>query len=193
MKPILRTVLTTLAAALLVAAGILIAAPPRGHSVTLLPAPTPPAMQVHIVGAVRSPGLFSLPNGSRLIDALEAAGGLTETADTDRVNLAAILNDGEKWSIPERGSPSGADLPVGPETAQSEPEASAGTPPEIVHLNTATAAELETLPGIGPSLANDILAYREANGPFATVEGIMDVPGIGPAKFENLRPFAVVD
>ncbi len=189
MKPIHRTVLLFLAAALLVAALILVTAPPRGHAVVLLPAPAPAPINVHVAGAVTTPGVYALPRESRLADAIQAAGGLTEAADSSAVNLAAVLNDGEKWIIPEIGAaPPPVELgPITEDSRSPEPILS------IVNLNTAVAADFETLPGIGPVLAQQIVEYREAHGPFQSIENILDVPGIGETKFESLKSLVTVD
>jgi len=141
---------------------------------------TPGRCTVYVVGEVHEPEkLVTLPHGSRVQDAIEAAGGATENADLARVNLGQVLNDGDLVYVPPR---------------EGEPvETPTPNRPPLVHLNTATAQELETLPGIGPALAEAIVAYREEHGPFASVEALDDVPGIGPAKLEAIRDLVVVD
>jgi competence protein ComEA len=138
---------------------------------------------VHAAGAVLRPGLYTLPAGSRVADLLDAAGGAAPDADLDLVNLAALVADGERVRFPRRGEPPAADPP-----ASGAPAGPAGP----VDLNAATAADLEALPGIGPTLAAAIVAFRDEHGPFASVDGLLDVPGIGPTRVEQLRPLVVV-
>ncbi len=158
--------------------------PPQGTSITLLPPPTPAPLVVDIGGAVQHPGVYTLPQGSRVQDALESAGGLLPEADTRSLNLAAPLEDGSRIWVQA--------LPPTPAAAsQSSPaERSISISPvaaPLVDINTASQAELESLPGIGPSLAGRIIAYRQENGPFENIEEIQKVSGIGPATFERLR------
>jgi competence protein ComEA len=136
-------------------------------------APTP-LITVHVTGWVMNPGLVALPEGSRVADAVAGAGGLRPGADTTNVNLASVLADGEQVVIPGPGAEP---------AREGEPDPGDG----LVHLNRATAAELETLPGVGPVLAERIVQYREEHGPFRTVEDLLDVPGIGEAKLASLR------
>ena len=126
---------------------------------------------------MRRPGLVSLPAGARVVDAVAAAGGPDRRADQDRVNLAAPVVDGQQLVVPERGA---ADAP-----ATAGAAGGAATP--TVGLNTATAAQLEALPRIGPALAARIVAYRTAHGPFRTVDELGEVGGIGPKTLEGLR------
>lgn len=154
---------------------------------------TAPLLLVHVVGAVREPGVRQLPAGARILDALAAAGGATEDADIARLNLAAPLTDGAQVRVPVRGEDVTGPLvvaPAGPAAAGGGGGGSAGGEP--VPLNSATAAELEALPGIGPATAAAIVAWREANGPFTAVDQLLDVRGIGPAKFEAIRDLVVV-
>jgi competence protein ComEA len=161
----------------LLAAGILtlLLAEPRGQPVELLPLPTPAPFRVHVAGAVRSPGVYALPAGSIVSDAIDAAGGTLAGAQLDTLNLAAEVSDGQRVYLPGEGTP----LPT---------EAKAGIPADgVVNLNTASATELESLPGIGPTLAGAIVRYREENGEFQSVEELMRVPGIGPSRMTQLR------
>jgi competence protein ComEA len=128
---------------------------------------------VHILGQVAHPGLYALRDGDRGVDIVAAAGGFTVTADPAGINLARFLTDGEQIVVPA----------VGEVVAASGGGASGG----LVNLNTADAAALDTLPRIGPALAERILAWREKNGAFASVEDLLDVPGIGDAILEGLR------
>lgn len=146
---------------------------------------------VHAAGAVARPGLERLAGGSRVADLLEAAGGPTPDADLDRLNLAAPLADGQRLYVPRIGET--APTPVSPQggsgavTGGGSDGGGSGAPAGPVDLNSATAAELETLPGIGPATSAAIIDHRERNGPFRQVDDLLDVRGIGPAKLEGLR------
>jgi competence protein ComEA len=132
---------------------------------------------VHVVGAVRDPGLYRLDEGSRIDDAIRAAGGAKPKADLELINLAAPVADGQQVVVPLRGR----GTPVG---AASGP----GTPPgERVHLNTATLEQLDSLPGVGPVTAQKILDYRTEHGAFASIDELDAVPGIGPARLADLK------
>ncbi len=158
---------------------------PRGAPITLLPPPSPAPLRIHVAGAVRVPGVYSLPAGSLVEHAIEAAGGPGEGASLDSINLAARLQDGDQVRVPSRAAAvSESTSPVS--TPGQE------TPASPVNLNTASAAELDRLPGIGPSLAKEIIAYREAHGAFAAIEDLLLVPGIGPAKLAALQDLVVV-
>ncbi len=193
MKPWQHILLGTLLA-LLSAAGIyLIAVPPRGAPVQLLPPPTPAPILVDVSGAVQQPGVYALPPGSRVQDAVVMAGGLASQADTNRLNQAKPLRDGDKLVVPAIGEAAAA----APEAGISAPPAAVDLGSEVdagpVNINTATQQELETLPGIGPSRAKDILTYRETNGSFQTVDDLINVPGIGEVTLERLRPLVTID
>jgi competence protein ComEA len=138
---------------------------------------------VHVAGAVRKPGLYAFPDGTRVADAIEAAGGGTASADLDAVNLAELLVDGVKIEVPKRGGPNPS-IPTAPPTVAASPT--------IVNLNAADGPTLETIPGIGPVLATAILQHRDENGPFASVDALLDVSGIGPATLESIRPYVSV-
>jgi len=141
---------------------------------------------VHVLGAVASPGVVELPDGSRVLDAIAAAGGLTATADPAGANLARRVTDGEQIYLPQQG-----ELPPGPPAAAATGpagSAEAGAPAvAIVNLNSATPADLETLPRIGPAMAQRIVDYRTTNGPFRSVDDLRNVTGIGDKTFEALR------
>lgn len=139
---------------------------------------------VHVAGAVVAPGVHELPAGSRVVDAIEAAGGLVPEADSARINLAAPVADGERVYIPRVGEP--APPPV--EGAATAP--GPGTGP--VDLNHADQAALEALPGIGPATASAIIRHRDQIGRFTSVDQLLDVQGIGEAKLEQLRPLVTV-
>ncbi len=143
-------------------------------------APSPAAVVVvHVVGRVARPGLVTLPAGSRVADAIAAAGGVTRPRAADSVNLARVLADGEQIAV-------GADAVA----AASTPTTGAVAP--IVDLNTADLAALDTLPGVGPVLAGRILAWRQAHGPFRSVDELGEVSGIGDAILGQLRPLVRV-
>jgi competence protein ComEA len=144
-------------------------------STTVLPPPAPARLLVHVVGAVRHPGVYQLADGARARDAVAAAGGATHRAALDGLNLAARVADGEQVVVPVRGHA----RPVGAPAVPGRPA--------IVRLNEADAAALDALPGVGPATAQRIVAWREQHGPFATVDGLLDVPGIGEAKLAAMR------
>ena len=152
-------------------------APPATAAPSVAASPSAVGLLVHVAGAVRRPGLYELPAGARVADAIEAAGGPGQRADLGALNLAAPLTDGTKVEVPVRGAAGAA--------APSAPPASPGP----ISLNSADAAALETIPGVGPVTAAAILAYRDEAGPFTSVEELMEVSGIGPATLESIRPY----
>lgn len=152
---------------------------------------------VHVTGAVTRPGVVTLGAGSRVADAIKAVGGAAPDADTEKLNLARVLTDGEQIRVPRVGEvlPDPAPQPSG--AASSGAGTAPGKPGDggasgTVNINTASASELEKLPGIGPALAQRIVEYRDSHGPFASVDALTDVPGIGKAKLEALREQAAV-
>jgi competence protein ComEA len=132
---------------------------------------------VHVVGAVESPGVIELPENSRIVDALAKAGGAREDAILSGINLARVLFDGEQIVVPSQ-----ADEPAA---------VSIDAPPGLVSLSRGTSAELETLPRVGPATAARIIAWREENGPFTSVDDVLAVSGIGPATLEGFRALVV--
>ena len=150
---------------------------------------------IHITGAVKTPGIVKLEEGSRIEDAINKAGGLTEDADISRVNLAYILEDGIKIKIP-----SNTDLGDLQDEKILSNDSGEGIIEEnknssqssYVNINKATEHDLQNLPGIGPSLASKIIAYRDENGKFLTVEDIKNVNGIGDSKYENIKEYIYV-
>jgi competence protein ComEA len=142
-------------------------------------AAAPARLVVHVVGAVRRPGLYRLEHGARIADAVRRAGGATRRADLSLVNLAAQVSDGTQVVVPRRVVvEAGVPAPAG------ESAAPAGGP---VHLNTATLEQLDALPGVGPVTAQKILDYRQQHGAFSSVDDLDAIPGIGPARLEQLR------
>jgi competence protein ComEA len=139
----------------------------------------PREVVVHVAGAVARPGLYRLPEGSRIDDAIAEAGGAKPKAALDLVNLAAPLADGQQVVVPLRGSAEAAALGA---------DAGAAGPIGKVHLNSATLEQLDELPGIGPVTAQQIIDYRDANGAFGSIDELDAVPGIGPTTLEQLRP-----
>lgn len=175
-------------------------------------APADALLRVHVAGAVRRPGVYSLPEGSRVLDALREAGGPTRRGDPNALNLAAKVDDGRQVLVPVRpgrdagagggavatggAAPTGGAPPTGGDTGGGSGVGGAGPsgrdvaggPAPLVNLNTATLAELDTLAGVGPVTAQKILEFREQHGGFASVEDLANVPGIGPKRLEALRP-----
>ncbi len=148
---------------------------------TSAPTTVPSPLIVHVTGAVRTPGVYELRDGDRILDAISAAGGATSEGQPDRLNLAAPVTDGMQVRVPVEGE---AAIVVGPPGDQG------GSGP--VDLNTASAAQLEALPGIGPATAAAILSHREELGRFGSVADLLGVRGIGEAKLAALEELVVV-
>jgi competence protein ComEA len=159
---------------------------PSGQAITLRPAPTQTPIIVHITGAVPRPGVYALAKGSRVQDAISAAGGFLADAERTGINLARLLEDGEQLDIPYAAgfSPVIEEFP----SVSTEIPSSA----ELVNINIASQSELESLPGIGPSTARKIIEYREANGPFINAQDIINVSGIGPGTYERIKDLITV-
>lgn len=169
-------------------------------------------VRVHVAGAVNNPGVYTLPAQGRAVDAIAAASGAAADADLDRVNLAGALSDGVQIYVPHRGEtaapaqiqPNGGTANGAAQNGASQggtqpqpartltPAGSAQKGSTPVNINTATAEELQTLPRIGPAMAQRIIAWREAHGGFRSVDELDAVPGIGPSMLENLRPLVTV-
>jgi len=147
-----------------------------GHAASASSSPVP-TLIVDVAGAVRQPGVYEFSEGERVIDAIERAGGPRAKADLGLLNLAAPLTDGTQILVPVAGPP-------GAPTIGGTPDSSAGG---LLNINSASETELETLSGIGEVLAATIVEYREQNGPFASVDDLEDVSGIGPATLEEIR------
>lgn len=159
-----------------------IAPPARAPAVPATPAGV---VVVHVAGAVRAPGVYQLPEGTRIGDAIGAAGGARRQADLNALNLAEVIADGTKVEVVRKGSePSGEAVPT--------PGATPGAVGAPVDLNSADQLALETIPGIGPVKAAAILQYRSEVGSFATIEELLEVTGIGPATLEAIRPYVTL-
>jgi competence protein ComEA len=149
------------------------------------PSPTPSRVRVYVSGAVAAPDVYELPLGALVRDAVQAAGGRTADAELNQINLALEVKDQSQVNVPAR-RPGMLALPPPSTPGAPSPATLDGTSASI-NLNTADLTELETLPGIGPTLAQRIVDFRTQNGPFASVEGLREVKGIGPATFEKLK------
>jgi len=159
---------------------------PSGEAVTLRPVPTEKPIVVHITGAVPRPGVYALPEGARVQDVISAAGGFLAEADKQFINLARVLDDGEFLEIPyAEGFSPVIPTPI-PNIIQP------GSDSDLININTASTFELETLPGIGPTIAQKIVDYREQNGPFVSNEDIVNVSGIGPGIYERIKDLITV-
>ena len=199
MKNALYVLLGVMAGFMLAGVLIFVSRAPAGEPITLLPAPTKAPLAVHIIGAVPRPGLYELAEGARVQDGIDAAGGMLAEASVETLNLAALLVDGQQLIIPykdgrEVTTASGTvDLPSSDQSGLPFPT----EPPTdtfdagLINLNTATLEELESLPGIGATLAQRILDYRDQNG-FYVIEDIMNVDGIKDAIFEQIKDFITV-
>jgi competence protein ComEA len=148
---------------------------------------SPATVLVHVAGEVQQPGVYELAAGDRVIDAIEAAGGVTESADADALNYARPLVDGEQVYVPKPG-----EAPPAAEGAGVSGGGSAGGQGGLVNLNTATSAELETLPRIGPAMAQRIIDYRDQHGGFTSVDELLEVAGIGEATYAGLKDLVTV-
>ncbi len=169
---------------LLFGAGViyLITRPPRGIPIELLPAPTQSPIIVYVSGAVEQAGIYSLPLGSRVNDAIQVAGGFSKNANTEELNLAKMLQDGEQVVVLDMNSTDAFQY----ETRTVNPSI------DLVNINTATLEELVALPEIGPKTAQNILDYRSTNGLFDRIEDIQDVPDIGPMTFEKIKDLITI-
>lgn len=169
MKTTVNTILGILIGLLLAGVIWLTARQPSGEAVSLRPPPTLAPISVYITGSVVSPGLYDLPDGSRVADAIEAAGGFLPIADKEQINLAALLVDGAQLNI------------------ENLSFYNAGGSSERVNINTANLEELDTLPGIGPSTAQAIIDHRRQYGKFQRIDEITNVTGIGPATYDRIK------
>jgi competence protein ComEA len=151
----------------------------------------PSTVTVHVVGAVGRPGVYCLPTGARVADAVQAAGGLLGNAEPTGVNLARPVSDGEQIVVPVQGQvPAAGAGGVAPGSAAGASGGAVSGGP--IDLNTATVEQLDTLPGVGPATAAKIIADRTENGPFRTAEDLMRVTGIGAKRYESLKDLVTV-
>jgi len=194
MKNVLYVLLGVMAGFVLAGVLIFVSRAPAGEPITLLPAPTKAPVAVHVIGAVPRPGLYEFPEGARVQDAIDAAGGVLTEANVNAINLAALLEDGQQLDIPYNDgfvppAPNTTTLvlPSSTEVPTSDPNV------DLVNINTASLEELDTLPGIGPTTAQKIIDYRTTNGPFATIEDIMNVSGIGISTFDGMKDLISVN
>ncbi len=198
MKNALYVLLGVMAGFVLAGVLIYVSRAPAGQPILLLPAPTKAPVAVHVVGAVPRPGLYEFAEGARVQDAIDAAGGLLTSANVDAVNLAALLVDGEQLTIPYNAGEepaAGANTASGPDLPSSdtnETDSSGSENFDLININTASLEELDSLPGIGPTTAQRIIDYRDTNGPFTTIDEIMDVSGVGPSTFDEIKDLITV-
>jgi len=162
---------------------------PQGQPVQLLPSPTPAPIVVYVTGAVNRPGVYRLPLDSRVVEAVQQAGGFMPGADIAQVNLADRVEDGQQIVIP-----GGKDIPTPQLTIGGNGLLVTPTPPagQPLNINTATADQFDQLPGIGPTTAKAIVDYRTANGNFKVLEDLLKIPGIGPSTLEQIRGLVVI-
>lgn len=154
--------------------------------------PVSATVVVHVAGAVVAPGLHELRAGARVDDAVRAAGGPAPDADLARLNLAAKVADGQRVDVPRQGASPPQAAPSSSMSPSGAPGAGGGIDGALVDLNQASEAQLEALPGVGPATAAAIVAFRDTNGPFRSVDDLASVKGIGPAKLAQIRPHATV-
>lgn len=181
----------------LLSAGVilLVSRPPQGAAILLRPPPTQVPLIVYVTGAVSEPGVYSLPINSRVEDAIQKAGGMTEEANSNAVNLATTLQDGLQIHVPLKSEPAilGSGVTSSSEREEGgEKQTGSTTISYPININTASQAELENLPGIGPVTAQKIIEYRQENE-FLIIEDLQKVSGIGPATFEKLKELITVD
>jgi competence protein ComEA len=172
-------------------APVLIATPEPTATPAPVPTPTGAPLRVYVTGAVHAPDVYLLAPGSIVKDAVAAAGGATDDADLARINLAIELYDQQQVYVPHQGEDA---PPVSLPGAEAAAPGRAGStvPPAKVNINTASAEELDTLPGIGPAFAQRIVDYRTEHGPFATIQDITQVKGIGPATLAEIEALITV-
>lgn len=196
MKNALTVLLGVMAGFALAGLLFFVARAPAGEAIVLQPAPTKAPIAVHVIGAVPRPGLYEFVEGARVQDAIDAAGGLLSSANVDSINLAALLEDGQQLNIPYKAGEVPAEsfsteeelvLPTEESSENSEVENT-----ELININTASLEELDSLPGIGPTIAQRIIDYRNENGPFNTIEDIQNVSGVGPSTFEEIQDLITV-
>ncbi|MHC1784793.1 MAG: helix-hairpin-helix domain-containing protein [Anaerolineaceae bacterium] len=162
---------------------LLVAKGPAYKSFELQPIPTTRPLVVHITGAVVSPGVYHVPVQSRISDLVEAAGGFSQEADLEVLNLSELVSDGQKITIPTINT----DVPSKSSTQINRNESNGTDLVELININTATDSALSSLPGIGPVIAANIIEYRDTHGNFKSPEELMNVKGIGISSFEEIK------
>jgi competence protein ComEA len=192
MKNALYVLIGVMAGFVLAGALVFVSRAPAGEPIVLQPAPTSVPIAVHVIGAVPRPGLYYFLDGARVQDAIDAAGGLLAEADANALNLAAMLEDGQQLDIPYQTGSAPTETVNLPTSATEQPTNENSNNEELVNINTASLEELDTLPGIGLTTAQKIIDYRTVNGPFSTIEDIMNVSGIGPSTFEGMKDMITV-
>jgi competence protein ComEA len=163
----------------------LIAIPPRGEGIMLSPPPAPVPIQVYVTGEIVHPGVYSLPQNSRVEDAITAAGGLTQNANSAAINLAARLKDEDHIIIPDKNA-------INPSPAQNS-ETTVGQISGLININTATSEELQKLPGIGTTRAQAIIDFRVKNGLYKNIDELLSIPGFYPSIFEKIKDMVTVE
>lgn len=204
MKNVLYSLVGVMAGFALAGLLLFISRAPAGEPIALQPAPTKEPIAVHVIGAVPRPGLYEFAEGARIQDAIDAAGGLLTSADVNTINLAALLEDGQQLTIPYKPgeAPAAGDASEPPSSDDTlilpgvtETPASSGIDEnvnELININTASVEELDNLPGIGPTIAQRIVDYRTENGPFSVIEDILNVSGVGPSTFDEIKDLITV-
>ena len=171
--------------------------PPPLEVRTREPMPTPTStIYVHVDGAVNEAGIYLLPLGSRVFEAIDAAGGARESAELRELNLAARVTDGQKLVIPERPpprEPADESIAIAVAPMPTRPVSTTGNSPALININTATQRILESLPGIGPVTATRIITYRESNGPFTRIEQVRDARLVNAPTYERIRTLISVE
>jgi competence protein ComEA len=172
---------------IVIGAVLLASRPPRGQTITLPDAPPEVGITVDVSGAVVRPGVFELPAGSRVEDAIQAAGGLLPEAFSESLNMAAPLSDGTKVLVPMRPDP-----PEGKQNGNATSNTTAYGAGFPININTASKNTLTALPGIGETKAQAIIDYRTEHGPFTHPEQLMEASGIGEATYEKLKDLITI-
>lgn len=199
MKSVLYSLFGVIAGFILAGILLYVSRAPAGDPIVLQPAPTEAPIAVHILGGVARPGLYELPEGARVQDAIDAAGGLITTADAGTLNVAAKVEDGQQLNIPCKNNScpvndTALELPATEAPALTDSggadntgDGSGDITGDLIDVNTASLEELMSLPGIGTVTAQNIIDYREVNGPFYVAEDLLNVSGIGPVTLDNIR------
>ena len=192
MKPWQNILLGAFLALLAIGAIYLVSSQPRGKPIELPTAPPPLPLKVYITGAVTNPGVYSIPRLSRIENAIQAAGGFLNSADTQNINLAAKVIDGEEIVVPVIGQNLATSSPL-LKTTPSQSTQTSISADNPLDINSATEDQLDGLPGIGSAKAQQIIAFRQQNGPFKKIDDLQNVPGIGPGIFTKIKDLITVN